>query len=231
MNTTYLSSFGRRHGRKLTTYLKDIYQTHAPSVAITSPTSYTNLSDLFECPVDKIWLEIGFGGGEHLVSQINSNPKLGMIGCEPFINGVASLLNQLDPAHHGRVRLFTDDVRELVSHFPPQQLDRIYILFPDPWPKKRHYKRRLIQKPLLDLLYPLMKPGAELRIASDHYNYVEHILTVLWADGRFEQIAGPHDVDPATWDEDRPQDWPPTRYEQKAIRQGIKRAYMIFRKV
>lgn len=160
----------------------------------------------------RVWLEIGFGAGEHLAWQAGHNPDVGLIGCEPFVNGVAKCLAHLDRDGIRNVRLFDDDARFLAAALPAQSLDRVFILFPDPWPKLRHHKRRIVQRATLDRLAELMVPGAELRLATDDPSYLPWMIEHACLHPAFEWLAR----SPADWRE-RPDDWPPTRYERKML--------------
>jgi len=134
-------------------------------------------------------LEIGFGGGEHLVAQAAANPNAKFIGVEPFLNGVASCLRHIEEANAQNVRLHNGDARDVIARLPDASLDRVYILFPDPWPKTRHHKRRLIQAEFLRELARVMKPGAELRFATDWANYAAWTLENVIHDARFSWMA------------------------------------------
>jgi tRNA (guanine-N7-)-methyltransferase len=160
----------------------------------------------------RAWLEIGFGGGEHMAAQAARAPDILIIGAEPFQNGVASALRHVDEQGLKNVRIHDGDVRELMALMPDASLDRAFILFPDPWPKARHNKRRLIQTETVAELARLLKPGAPLRFASDWADYVDWTLERMLADGRFD------------WAAERADDWrlPPadhitTRYEEKKL--------------
>ena len=172
-------------------------------------------------PTSRTWLEIGFGGGEHLIWQADANPDVGLIGCEVFEDGVVKALSAIEEGGLANVRLSTEDARELLRHLPDASLDRVFILFPDPWPKKRHVKRRLVNRGLFDHLARVMRPGGELRIGTDIADYLRTML--LAARGRADfawQVQGPRD-----W-RLRPTDWPQTRYEAKAVREG-RRCYFL----
>jgi tRNA (guanine-N7-)-methyltransferase len=170
---------------------------------------------LFEAKVDRIWLEIGFGGAEHLIWQAQHNPSAGLIGCEVFEEGVVKALTAIEGAGLKNVRLAVLDAREVLRWLPAGSLDRAFILFPDPWPKKRHRKRRLIQRSFLDLLARAMAPGAELRVGTDIADYARSILLAAKDHPQLKwQASGPAD-----WRERGP-DWPATRYEGKAAAQG-----------
>ncbi|MGY6549567.1 MAG: tRNA (guanine(46)-N(7))-methyltransferase TrmB [Roseinatronobacter sp.] len=167
-----------------------------------------------------LWLEIGFGGGEHLVHQCRLRPDHGFIGCEPFINGVAMLLGKLHKAPVSNLRIHPWDVRELFDVLPDACLDRVYLLYPDPWPKARHHRRRFVTPDYLIPLARVMKPGAELRLATDIPDYLRQAMTEV-------PRAGFAPVSPGATDFSVPwEDWFSTRYEQKALRDGRKPAYM-----
>ena len=164
-------------------------------------------------PADGVWLEVGFGAGEHLVWQAKEHPDVGLIGCEPYINGVAKCLAHIEREGVSNVRLFTDDARLVMAALPDQSLSRAFVLFPDPWPKSRHHKRRFVQRDNLDILARLMKPGAELRLATDDPSYLPWMVEHACTHPAFEWLA----ERPPTG-ATRPADWPPTRYETEAHR-------------
>lgn len=172
------------------------------------------------------WLEIGFGGGEHLVWQAAHNPSINVIGCEPFIDGVVKVLRAIDEDGLRNIRLYEHDARDLLAWLPAASIDRAFILFPDPWPKKRQQKRRLVSPATLDLMARIMKRGAELRIGTDIADYARAILLAVTKHPEFDWPAnGPDD-----W-RIRPADWPETRYEQKAGREGRDCSYFSFRRI
>jgi tRNA (guanine-N7-)-methyltransferase len=180
---------------------------------------------LFEGPVDAVWLEVGFGGGEHLAAQAAAAPAIGMIGAEVFENGVVKLLGEIERRKLANLRLFVDDARLLLAALPQASLQRVFILFPDPWPKLRHHKRRIVSRETLDRLAFAMADSAELRLATDDRGYLQWMLERATAHADFEWLArGPED-----WRE-RPADWPPTRYEQKALAAGRQPAFLRFRR-
>lgn len=167
---------------------------------------------LFPRPVQSVWLEVGFGGGEHTAAQAQLHPEVGMIGCEVFRNGIASLLGHVDrDGTADRIRVFPDDVRRLLPAFPDACLGRAFVLFPDPWPKARHAERRFIGAANLAALARVMAPGAELRVASDDPVYVAWATAQLEAAPHFEriQVTGNR--------AELPEDWPVTRYERKLL--------------
>ncbi len=174
---------------------------------------------------DDIWLEVGFGGGEHLAWQAAQNPHIGMIGAEPFINGVAKLLTHMDDGALKNIRMHHGDVRPLLEILREGCIAKMFVLHPDPWPKARHHKRRMINPWFFEQAARLVKPGGELRIASDIEDYVSWTLMHAQNQPWFEWTAQKS----ADWLE-RPADWPQTRYEAKALREGRTPTYLIFRR-
>ncbi|HEX9449002.1 MAG TPA: tRNA (guanine(46)-N(7))-methyltransferase TrmB [Dongiaceae bacterium] len=219
--------YGRRKGRKLRVNQQGWVDELLPRLTVALPADQQPLDPrtLFAQPVDDIWLEIGFGGGEHLAAQAAAHPQIGFIGCEVFLNGIASLLGHLANQASSNVRIYPEDARELLARLPDQCLGRLFLLFPDPWPKARHARRRFVNRANLDLLARLMKPGAELRIGSDDPTYIGWALAHASNHPAFTWLASCA----ADW-QTRPDDWPPSRYEQKAIRQGRQPAYFRFRR-
>jgi tRNA (guanine-N7-)-methyltransferase len=177
----------------------------------------------FPMPLRELWLEVGFGGGEHALSQIEANPSVGLIACEVFELGLCSLLSRLvtDDAEAtgllpANLRLYDDDARQLIRALPDHSLHRLFLMFPDPWPKLRHAKRRFVHPALLPDLARVLVPGGEWRIASDDPTYQAWVAEVMGAQTLF-------DVPPPVTT--RPAGWPPTRYEAKAIRAGRQPLY------
>ncbi|WP_028958453.1 tRNA (guanosine(46)-N(7))-methyltransferase TrmB [Sulfitobacter sp. 20_GPM-1509m] len=171
-----------------------------------------------------VWLEIGFGGGEHMVHQAAQNPEVGIIGCEPYINGVAMLLGKIRKAKVDNLAVYPGDVRDMFDVLPEASIDRAFLLYPDPWPKSRHHRRRFVTPEHLEPLVRVLKPGAIFRVATDIPDYVRQTLEQVPGHG-FEWLAeGPDDWRVA-WD-----DWISTRYEKKALREGRVPHYLTFRK-
>jgi tRNA (guanine-N7-)-methyltransferase len=175
-----------------------------------------------------LWLEVGFGGGEHALAQIAAHPGVALIASEVFVNGICSLLSPLvaEGAEEtgplpANLRLWPDDARILLRLLPDACLDRLFLLFPDPWPKARHAKRRFVHPATLPLLARVLKPGAEWRVASDDPTYQDWVTAVMAEQSLFA-VAAPS----AT----RPEGWPPTRYEAKALRAGCQPRYWSFRR-
>ena len=171
-----------------------------------------------------VWLEVGFGGGEHLVHQAQHNPDVGIIGCEPFINGVAMLLGKIRDAGVTNLKVYPGDARHMFDVLPEGSVDKAFLLYPDPWPKKRHHRRRFVTAEHLDPLFTCLAPGAEFRVATDIPDYVRQTMIEVPQAG-FEWLA----ERPADW-RDPWADWLSTRYEQKALREGRTPNYMTFRK-
>jgi len=214
-----LRSYGRRHGRRLSLRQERLWQGVLSRVAV-------DLAKPLELGSGEIWLEIGFGGGEHLVWQAARNPGVLLIGAEPFRDGVIKVLDRIEAEGLGNIRLHADDVRPLLRWLPAGCLTRVFILFPDPWPKKRHLKRRLVAGRLFALLFRVMAPGAELRISTDIGDYARTMLLALREHRGFVwQATGPED-----W-RSRGSDWPATRYEGKAIAEGRRCYFFRFRKM
>ncbi len=178
-----------------------------------------------QTPISEVWLEIGFGGGEHLIWQAEHNAHVGIIGCEPFEDGVVKVLTAIDDKCLRNILLLPDDARPLLRWLPPASIARAFVLFPDPWPKRKHVKRRLVNPSTLDLLARVLKPGAELRIGTDIGDYVRTLLIAIHAHPAFAWGA----ASPRDWRQ-RPADWPPTRYEQKAIREGRRGYFFRFQR-
>jgi tRNA (guanine-N7-)-methyltransferase len=207
---------GRRRGKKLRVGQQSLLDTLLPRLALALPAEphKIDLAKLFggRLPPDGVWLEIGFGAGEHLVWQAEQHPDVGLIGCEPYLNGVAKCLAHIERTGAGNIRLFTDDARLVMAALPDRSLGRVFVLFPDPWPKTRHHKRRFVQRETLDRLAELMVAGAELRLATDDPSYLPWMVEHACTHPAFELLA----EGPADW-RGRPADWPATRYEKKQL--------------
>ena len=172
-----------------------------------------------------VWLEVGFGGGEHVVHQATRNPDVGIIGCEPYINGVAMLLGKMRTAGVENLRIHPGDVRDMFDVLPDQSISKAFLLYPDPWPKSRHHRRRFVTPEHLEPLARVLKPGAEFRVATDIPDYVRQTMEEVPKAGFEWRAEGPDDWRIA-WE-----DWLSTRYEQKALREGRTPHYMTFRKM
>lgn len=219
--------YGRRKTHKLRPRRQQLVDDLLPKLRIADSdhSDPINIGAAFDNAGADVRLEIGFGAGEHLLGDAMHNPDINFIGCEPFINGVSALLADLDEQDVTNVRLFDDDARLLLDRLLDASISRIYLLFPDPWPKLRHHRRRFIQRETLDTLARLAEDGSEFVFASDHKGYVAWTLA---------QVLPHPDW---TWAARRPDDWrnPPegwveTRYEAKGKRKGDYPAYLTFQR-
>jgi tRNA (guanine-N7-)-methyltransferase len=218
--------YGRIKGRKLRASRAALIETLLPRLAVPfAPGRALDPFALFDPRPGAIWLEIGFGAGEHLAWHAERNPGIGIIGCEVFVNGVASLLRHVAERGLSNVRIHPADARPLLGALPAASIARVFLLHPDPWPKSRHAERRFVNPPQLDALARVMADGAELRIATDHPVYKLHALAELARRPEFEWTARAA----ADW-RARPADWPETRYEAKAKAEGRAPIYLAYRR-
>jgi tRNA (guanine-N7-)-methyltransferase len=216
--------FGRRHGKTIRPQQAAALELGLAryGLDLTSPAP-ADLRTLFPAPVSTVRLEIGFGGGEHLHHIASSQPQTGFIGVEPFVNGMARLMTSLNEAPLANLRVYDDDATRLLDWLPEASLSGIDLLYPDPWPKKKHWKRRFVNAANLDRFARVMAKGAQFRFASDIDTYVNWTLLHCRAHPSFEWEAG----DAADWH--RPYEgWVRTRYEAKAVREGRRPAYLTF---
>ncbi len=210
----YLASFGRRQVRGIKPTQKELFDTLLPEIEISIPASGNIKPAALFPEAEKIYLEIGYGGGEHLAGRAAQEKTAGFIGCEVFTNGIAKCLQHIHNEQLSNVKLFMDDARLLLEALPDNSLDGVYILFPDPWPKSRHHKRRIINPATLVLLARLIRRGGFLRIATDHMEYLRWIFCQMLPNTDF------------VWPAKGPESWQPfaqhvpTRYETKARKQG-----------
>jgi tRNA (guanine-N7-)-methyltransferase len=219
--------FGRRKGHRLRSHQADLVQNLLPHLALqTGAPAPVDLAGLFDPPAQAVRLEIGFGGGEHLAAEAQAFPQTGFIGCEPYVNGMAKILAQIEVQNIGNIKLFAGDAAELLAWAPPQSLDRIDLIHPDPWPKRRHWKRRFVQDATVAAMARVLKPGAEFRFVCDIDDYVAWTL---------KHFAGSRDF---VWTAERADDWrlpwdgyTMTRYGRKAAREGRRAVYLRFRRV
>lgn len=221
--------YGRRHGKTLRPSQKGYLAEDLGRLTLAGVRADDNPARV---PLDlgalfggrPIWLEVGFGGGEHLVHQAALHPEVGIIGCEPFVNGVAMLLGKIRAAGVENLAIHPGDVRELFDVLPDAAIDRAFLNYPDPWPKKRHHRRRFVTPGYLGPLARVMRPGAILRVATDIPDYVRQTLEEVPKAG-FDWLA----EGPADWRQPWG-DWISTRYEQKALREGRVPHYLTFRR-
>lgn len=222
-----LRSFGRRRGRKLSERQDKLVAELLPRVRLSLQKldNRAAVSGQFSNTPSEIWLEIGFGGGEHLVHQAEANPHIGIIGCEPFLDGVVKVLAHIEQDGLRNIRLHDDDARAVLKALPDASISRVFVLFPDPWPKRKHQKRRLVNRALLAQIARVLVPGGELRLGTDIADYARTMLMALQGERRLVWTAqGPDD-----W-RVRPADWPKTRYEAKAEREGRRSCYLLIRR-
>ena len=207
-----LRSFGRIGGRSLSARQQSLIDEVLPRLTpALGGLGATHPRQFFGGP-EEVWLEIGFGGGEHLAAQAQHYPHVGFIGCEPFIEGMAKMLTQVEAHALSNVRLLMDDARPLMESLVAASISRVFILFPDPWPKKRQQKRRLVQPGFLDSLARICAPGAKVRFATDVRSYADEALLRFLQDGRFDWPA----VQADDW-RSAPSDHVTTRYETKQL--------------
>ena len=221
------SFFGRRVGKPLRAQRREVFETALqrlqPDLSQPAP---QDVRALFSGKVDAIWMEIGFGGGEHLLHEARRLPTTGFIGVEPFVSSLAKAVVEIETQELANVRVYGDDAIKLLDWLPGASLDGIYQLYPDPWPKRRHWKRRFVNPVNLDRMARVLKPGALYRFASDIDTYVDWTLARLLAHPAFEWTAEGASDWLVPW-----QPWSGTRYEAKAHREGRKGHYLEFRRL
>ena len=217
--------YGRSRGKTLRAHHASLIEELLPLLEI-APEAIRDAGDLFPFKPREIWLEIGFGGGEHLLAEATTHRDVGFIGCEPFINGVAKALAGIDQGGLDNIRLRTGDAAALIERLPGGCLSRVAILYPDPWPKRRHNKRRLISNQTILALARVMRYGAEVRFATDIDDYAGWTLHRFLGAPDFAWRACEADDWRVPW-----ADWPGTRYEAKAKREGRPPVYLTFVRV
>jgi tRNA (guanine-N7-)-methyltransferase len=218
--------FGRRKGHPLKPRQAALFEALLPRIALDlGKPAPASLATLFGGRIDELRLEIGFGGAEHLIAQAQSNPQIGFIGTDAFVNSVAKALTAIDAKAVGNIRLYFGDASELLDWLPDGMIARADLLYPDPWPKRRHWKRRFIQDHSLKRLARILKKSGELRFATDIADYADYVLARVLRSTDFEWTAECAD----DWRKPWP-DFAGTRYEAKAKREGRTPAYFIFRR-
>ena len=218
--------YGRRRGKALRKNQRQAIEEIFPQIRVPLEEAPLDLNGLFNKKANEYWLEIGFGAGEHLAWQAQHNPNVGILGCEPFINGVAILIGKLETIGATNVRLHNESAESLMEHLPDKSLHRGFLLFADPWPKSSHHKRRFVTEQNIAELARILVDDAELRIATDHVDYGAWILWHMLRSDDFRWEA----ESPGEW-RFRSEDWPQTRYEAKALKEGRKSVYYTFRRV
>ena len=217
--------YGRRKGHPLRAHQANLFDELLPRLRV-RPEDLKNPAALFPRPMKELWLEIGFGGGEHLAHRARENPDIGFIGCEPFVNGMAKLLAAVESEHLDNVRLYDSDAAHVIAGLPDASVARVFLLYPDPWPKRRHHKRRFVSDEMLVKLARVIKPGGDFWFASDIDHYVgwtlAHILRApdfVWSAESADDWRTPY------------AGWPGTRYEAKAKREGRIPSYLRFKRI
>ncbi len=220
------SFFGRRKGHKLRPHQAELVEHLLPTLAIDiALPAPQRLAELFAADIRDVRLEIGFGGGEHLLAEVRAYPGIGYIGCEPYLNGLAKILARLETEPAGNLRLFAGDAAELLAWLPAASLHRIDLIHPDPWPKRRHWKRRFVQHQTIAAMARALKAGGEFRFVSDIDDYAAWTLELFRRSAEF------------SWSAERAEDWRKpwpgfthTRYGAKAVREGRAATFLIFRR-
>jgi tRNA (guanine-N7-)-methyltransferase len=225
--TRPLRSFGRRKGKPLSARKERLIADLLPRLRLDlKERAPKSLQLLFPVQVKEVWLEIGFGSGEHLLFQAKHHKEVGFIGCEPFVNGMASLLGAIETQGLETIRVHDGDGREALAWLPSGSIARMFILFPDPWPKKRQLKRRLISPETVREIARVLAGGGELRFASDSGDYAANALLAIGQSRAFTWVA----ERASDW-RVRPPDWPETRYERKALSEDLKPVYLRFKRL
>ncbi|SEO79931.1 tRNA (guanine-N7-)-methyltransferase [Methylobacterium sp. ap11] len=217
--------YGRRKGKRLRPGQEERLADLLPRLRLPEA-GPLDPAALFPRPVAETWLEIGFGGGEHLAAQARLNPGTGIIGCEPFVNGVVKLLRTVDEEELDTVRFWDRDAMELLPRLPDASIGRVFLLYPDPWPKRRQRKRRFVSEESLTEIARVLKPGGEFRFASDIDDYVGWTLVRAAGCAALRWTA----TRSADWTTPWPE-WPGTRYEAKTTAEGRRPTYLTFVRV
>ncbi len=220
--------YGRRKGKKIRPYRQSLMDDLLPKITAKFEPEFasTDPNSFFDKKYKEIWLEIGFGNGEHMAEQARQNPDIGIIGCEPFLNGVSNLLTQIDQQNIENIRIWPDDARVLIDALQTDSINKVFVLHPDPWPKKRHRWRRFIQTETLNMFSRIMNKDSILRMASDDPDLAEWMLTKAWQNDNFEWMAECQ----SDW-KVRPDDWFETRYEKKGYTENRPPFYLQFKNI
>ena len=224
----YSRVYGRRKGHKLRVQQKALMENLLPRLNIDLEKCEEKIEpqSFFACNIKEVWLEIGFGAGEHTAWQAKQNPNIGFIACEPFLNGVASLLKRISTEKLCNIRIFTDDALPLITRLSEGTINRVFLLFPDPWPKSRHKKRRIITTDNVINFANIIADNGEFRFSTDHTEYSRWTLLIMLNHQWFHWTAEKS----SDWT-NRPKDWPLTRYECKALKDNKKPIFLQFRRL
>ncbi len=217
------SFFGRRKGKPLSPSQQKLIDELLPRISLNPTVPISDIFAQFSNDPTEIWMEIGFGGGEHLVRQAGQNPHVGLIGCEPFINGAVKALAAIEEQGIDNIRMYDEDAAHILDWLPASSLDRIFLLYPDPWHKKRHWKRRFVSARNLERIARVLKPGGIFRFASDIKDYVSWTLDHVSGCDALSEQSGEVGERLVPWP-----DWQRTRYEAKAFREGRTPQYLTF---
>lgn len=217
--------YGRRKGKKLRLHQAELVTSILPDLSIDASLAIQDPGALFAFHPQIVRIEIGFGGAEHLVHEASRHPEIGYIGCEPFVNGVAKLLVQIEDKNLSNIRAHHGDAREILVKLPAQSIDRVDVLYPDPWPKWRQRKRRFLTSKNIAEIGRVLKIGGVLRFATDIDDYAGWVLARMIADPKWRWEEG--QIGARKWN-DPWADWPGTRYEAKAFREGRPPVYLTF---
>jgi tRNA (guanine-N7-)-methyltransferase len=218
--------YGRRKGKKLRPRQAELLEQALPGLALDTAQKIADVPGQFPRRPTQIWLEIGFGGGEHLVAQALVHPNVGFFGCEPFVNGVAKLLARIDAEKLENLRLYQGNAAVLIAALPDACLDGVYLLYPDPWPKRRQRKRRFLSDAMLADLARVIRGGAELRFATDIDDYAGWVLARVLRSPHFAWAA----ASAADWQKPWA-GWTSTRYEAKALAASRRPVYLTFSRI
>ena len=221
--------YGRRKGHNLSDRQSALMDELLPRLCVKVDDCQDRSLDataLFDPTPTEIWLEIGFGKGEHMAWQAEQNTHVGFLGCEPYLNGVAGLLARIEENDIGNIRIYGDDARHVLEKLPDASVSKVFLLHPDPWPKRRHAKRRFINNGNLDEIARVLKPGGEFRVGTDDPTYREWTAMIMSERPDFEWLAEKS----KDW-HNRPEDWPETRYNAKANKQGRPAVYFRFKRL
>ena len=219
--------FGRRKGHKLRQHQAELIDHLLPHLSLDIATGApANAGEIFDPATDDVRLEIGFGGGEHLAAEAQSFPATGFIGCEPYVNGMAKILAQIEAGNIGNIRLLAGDAAELLAWLPESSLSRIDLIHPDPWPKRRHWKRRFVQDRTIAAMARVLRSGGDFRFVCDIDDYCAWTLSHLARARDFQWLAECADDFRLPW-----AGYTMTRYGKKAAREGRKAAYLRFKRI
>ena len=219
--------FGRRKGHKLRPRQAQLFETLLPRLAVDlSRPAPADLCTLFAVPVVEVVLEIGFGGGESLIAQAQMQPTTGFLGVEPFSNGMGKALAAIESGGLRNIRLHFDDAVKLIAWLPDASLKRVDLIHPDPWPKRRHWKRRFVQDEMIARLARILRAGGEFRFVTDIADYAAWTLQRFVRSAQFEWTARCADDWRKPWS-----DFTPTRYHAKAAREGRASCFLVFRRL